>query len=264
MTLTSNPVFRKIERLEATSDRTATMEGIASKTIYFLLLAVLGAIGFAVAHNLFIDKFESIAIPVKNVLHIVTNVPELGVVGIAMIVAAILPLFAWFLRRSIPVTGSLYAICEGIVFGFLTINLANGYQWIPVVTFVITALIIVLMMTLYKTGIVKAGKRFKTIVTTSFIAMIVLSIAFVVMAFIPFTRPVIALLGNPVVSIGFSALGIIFASLFLVVDFDTIQNCIQNKMDKENEWIVAFGLSYSIIYIFGKVFYLVLRSQESK
>lgn len=262
--LSSNPVFRKMKTIEATSDRTATMKGIASKTIYFLLLAVLGAVGFTAMHELMIAKFATMVVPYKGVLNIVTTIPELGIVAAAMLATALLPLFAWFFRKSIPVVGSLYAISEGITIGFLTNSLASGYQWIVVAALAITALIIVLMMFLYRFKIVKVGGKFRTIVTTSFLAMIALSAVFMVMAFIPFTRPVILFVGTPVIYFGFSALSVIVAALFLVSDFETIQMCIDKQLGKEYEWMAAWGFAYSIIYIFVRVFTIILELQQKK
>ena len=44
-----------------------------------------------------------------------------------------------------------------------------------------------------------------------------------------------------------------------MVDFDTIERSVEQKLPKKYEWIVAFGLAYTIIYLFLKIFNLICK-----
>ncbi|WP_294466916.1 Bax inhibitor-1/YccA family protein [uncultured Ruminococcus sp.] len=65
-------------------------------------------------------------------------------------------------------------------------------------------------------------------------------------------------------SIGFSVLGIITATLFLLTDFDTIEKNVENNLPKKYEWSAAFGLAFTVIWIYLKVLDLLLTLSKNK
>ena len=40
---------------------------------------------------------------------------------------------------------------------------------------------------------------------------------------------------------------------FMLVDFDTIERCVTNQVDEKYEWMAAWGLAYTILYIYFKI-----------
>lgn len=66
-------------------------------------------------------------------------------------------------------------------------------------------------------------------------------------------------MNNPIISIISSVLFIIIATMFLLVDFSTIEECVENKMPRKLEWMAAFGLVYTVIYIYFKILNLILQ-----
>ena len=93
-------------------------------------------------------------------------------------------------------------------------------------------------------------------------SIIIGSIFLIVMHFIPGLNIVAmgidGILANPVVSI-ISSIVFIIAAIFLVADFDGIEECIERKMDKSYEWMAAFGLAYTIIYLYFKILNLLVQ-----
>ena len=82
---------------------------------------------------------------------------------------------------------------------------------------------------------------------------------------IPGVKPVLApLQESPAFSIGLSVVYILIACAFLLVDFDTIQRCVEQKLPKKYEWTAAFGLAYTIIYLFLKIFNLICKLTQKK
>ncbi|MBR3400618.1 MAG: Bax inhibitor-1/YccA family protein, partial [Parasporobacterium sp.] len=51
---------------------------------------------------------------------------------------------------------------------------------------------------------------------------------------------------------------VILASLFMLADFDTIQRCVENQVDKKYEWMAAWGLAYTILYIYFKILRILI------
>ena len=261
-----NPVIKKMhDRAETTtSSDTATYKGVARKTGFFLLMAVAGFAAFFLLH-LFLGRggAPDIVYNIDNIFHLNMYVTEAAVVGMALVISVIAPLFAWFFRSAIPVVGTFYALCEGYTIGFLTGMLAPQYQWISAAALVITILVVGAMLFLYARRIVKVGKKFRTVVTATFITMILGGLLTTILYMIPFTRalisPILTFMGNPLIGLGLTIVYLIVACLFLLVDFSVIEECIERGISSRFEWMAAFGLTYTIIYIYFRVLDLILR-----
>lgn len=114
------------------------------------------------------------------------------------------------------------------------------------------------MLILYTTRIIKVTAKFRKFMFILFGSIIIGSIFLIVMHFIPGLNIVAmgidGILANPVVSI-ISSIVFIIAAIFLVADFDGIER----KMDKSYEWMAAFGLAYTIIYLYFKILNLLVQ-----
>ena len=82
---------------------------------------------------------------------------------------------------------------------------------------------------------------------------------------IPGTRPfVTSLKANMIINIGGSVIYIIIATLFLLVDFDTIRRTVDDGLPKKYEWWASFGLAFSVIWLFFKILELISKLKGSK
>lgn len=111
--------------------------------------------------------------------------------------------------------------------------------------------------------IIKVTAKFRKFMFILFGSIIIGSILLIVMHFIPGLNIVATgidgILANPVVSIISSIVFIIIAAIFLVADFNGIEECVERKMDKSYEWMAAFGLAYTIIYLYFKILNLLVQ-----
>ena len=124
----------------------------------------------------------------------------------------------------------------------------------------ITIVVVLSMAILYTTGVVKVTKKFLLVVTTLFAAMIGISILTFICYLIPLTRPIVSMImGNFWISLGITALSIIIASLFLISDFAMIQQVVENRMPKKYEWMAAFGLVFTVLWIYVKVLDILIQ-----
>ena len=57
--------------------------------------------------------------------------------------------------------------------------------------------------------------------------------------------------------------GILLASLFLICDFSMIDTCVKEGYAKEYEWSAAFGLVFTVIWLYLRILELVLRLSGS-
>lgn len=256
--LASNPVMRRLDKVnEYADDNAATFGGITGKTIYFLLFSVVGIfLQLILAKTLAGGQLVNFNIKGFEVsLYMYEIFALLG----ATILAIIFQLLAFFARGTTPVTGALYCVTQGYFISFLVFKVLRGFEYLGALALLITMLIVVVMAVLYSTGIIRVTKKFKMVMLTLFITVIAVSLFTFIGSFIPFTQPMIAALRqNFVLSIVFGVIFIIIAALFLICDFNTIDHVVNDRLPKKYEWQAAFGLSFTVLWLYLKVLDLII------
>ncbi len=256
--LASNPVMRRLDKVnEYADDNAATFGGITGKTIYFLLFSVVGIfLQLILAKTLAGGQLVNFNIKGFEVsLYMYEIFALLG----ATILAIIFQLLAFFARGTTPVTGALYCVTQGYFISFLVFKVLRGFEYLGALALLITMLIVVVMAILYSTGIIRVTKKFRMVMLTLFITVIAVSLFTFIGSFIPFTQPMIAALRqNFVLSIVFGVIFIIIAALFLICDFNTIDHVVNDRLPKKYEWQAAFGLSFTVLWLYLKVLDLII------
>lgn len=256
--LASNPVMRRLDKVnEYADDNAATFGGITGKTIYFLLFSVVGIfLQLILAKTLAGGQLVNFNIKGFEVsLYMYEIFALLG----ATILAIIFQLLAFFVRGTTPVTGALYCVTQGYFISFLVFKVLRGFEYLGALALLITMLIVVVMAVLYSTGIIRVTKKFRMVMLTLFITVIAVSLFTFIGSFIPFTQPMIAALRqNFVLSIVFGVIFIIIAALFLICDFNTIDHVVNDRLPKKYEWQAAFGLSFTVLWLYLKVLDLII------
>ncbi|MBQ0065616.1 MAG: Bax inhibitor-1/YccA family protein, partial [Firmicutes bacterium] len=252
-----NPVIRKMRKktdeLAGYSPKVTTYGGIARKTTYFLILAVVGVVAYFVAHPYVLaqaGKDQIVDIAAQNgIFHFHFALYEGIAFAVCAFISLFLPLIAWGIRATIPVVGTLYALCQGYMIGFITGNIGSEYQWIGIAALAATLILLFVMLILYTTRIARPSRKFVSIISSFFFACLIIGALGFVLYIIPFTRPymsmVDAFMAKPEISIGISVLCIFVATLFLLVDFNVIESCVEDRMPRKLEWMAAWGLSYT-------------------
>lgn len=266
--LGENPIIRKLSKVtEYGSENACTYKGIAAKLVLFLLITAAGVVlsVFLKMTNGFGGDliFEQAIYEDGEIVRIYSN--EILIVGIAAVVSIIAPLLATFIRPTIPVTGSLFCASIGFLLAWLATTFADQYLAPVLLALVITLIIVFTMGFLYGMGIVKVTQKMKTFIMTAMITVCVGSLLVFIGSLIPFTSGIVGqLMANPVISIGGSLLMVIIGTLFLLVDFDTIRECVENGLPKKYEWYASFGLAFSVIWLYLKVLDLILKVMNKK
>ena len=262
----SNPVLSRLSKVsERTETNQAAYGGIATKTLYFLLITLVGVVVqlFVKAALAGEPVWQTIKIYEKFTLSL--SQKEAVITGAVLVVGLICELLGIFVRKTIPVTGTLYAASQGYVISFLVFNVLKGYEYLGLEALLLTVAVVAVMSWLYSSGIVKGGKKFRTVLLT----LLVGSIGFGVLGFlgtlIPATRPFVqAMLQNPAISIAMDVIGLIVAALFLISDFALIDTCVKDGYPKEYEWSAAFGLVFTVIWIYLKILDLLMQFAGKK
>lgn len=249
-----NPLIRKLSRIAESSDRCATYGGIAVKTAIFILAAAAGIVLYFLLHSALAG---SSTIEVSGYTFYQT---EALICVAALLLSVLAPLIAFAIRPLIPIFGILYCASVGFSITMLAAVLGAEYTLMIYLALALTIILVAVMAFLYAARVIKVGKRFRTVVITLFLTSVFSGVIFFLLGLIPGVKPVLSFLQeSPAFSIGLSAVYIVIACAFLMVDFDTIERSVEQKLPKKYEWIVAFGLAYTIIYLFLKIFNLICK-----
>ena len=262
--LSSNPVMRRLDSVDDYAEvQSATFGGITAKTIFFLLFSVVGIfLHLILAKSL--ATGEAFDLNFKGFEVSLYMNETFALIG-ATILAIVFQLLAFFARGTTPVTGALYCVTQGYIISFLIFKVLRGYEYLGALALLITMLIVIVMAILYSTGVIRVTKKFKMVMMTLFITVIATSVLTFVASFIPFTQPLVAALRqNFVFSVIVGVIFIIIAALFLICDFATIDHVVNDKLPKKYEWHAAFGLSFTVLWLYLKVLDLIITIAGNK
>ena len=257
----SNPVLSRLSRVtERTDGDTATYAGIASKTAFFLLITLVGVVAQLVAKVLFASAPVWETITVYDNFALTLTKPEAMIVGVISVVGLIAELIGIFLRKTVPVSGTIYAASQGYVISFLVFNVLSGYEYLGLEALLLTVAVVLVMSWLYTSGRIRDNKKYRTVLLTLFVGSIAVGLFSVIGFVIPFTRPyVLAMLQNAGLSIALDVIGVVIAALFLISDFSMVEDCVELGYPKEYEWSAAFGLVFTVIWVYLKILDLLMR-----
>lgn len=243
-----NPAMNRLHKYPQTSDNTATYSGVALKAFYFVLLTMISAIVS------FVFSIE-LAISASQIFIVL-------LIGIP-IVAFILSLVAVFAPSTAPVTGSLYAVLQGFLVGFISLIFEASYGGVVFAALLSTIVVLLLMTVLYSTGIIRVGAFFKKFMISALLGILVSQlIIFIISLFTPALR--ILFYGDGPLSIIISVIMVIAASLMILFDFKHISEVVENKLDKKYEWVAAFGLLITIIWLYMEFLKLFAKIASSR
>jgi len=220
-------------------ERTASYKGIALKTLYFIGLAILSALVSA---------------------WVLFTYPALALIMmfVAMGGALVCALITAFVPRAVKITGSLYALFQGFLVGVISAVVGAAYGGIVLAALLATLVTLAIMMILYYTGIVKVTQKFRSVMITALISMVLVNLVmFVVGWFVPAVWQLFY--GNNIFAILVSALMTVLAALFLLIDLDNITKTVQMGLKKDAEWYAAFGLTVTLIWLYMEFLRLFAR-----
>jgi uncharacterized YccA/Bax inhibitor family protein len=241
----------------------ATYGGIAAKTVYFLLFSVVGIAVERVLSQM-LTTGQTFDLNIKG-FHVSLYMGEVIALFASVILAIVFQLLAFFAKPTTPVTGALYCVTQGYMISFTVFKVLHGFEYLGLLALAITMTIVLVMAILYATGLIRVTKKFRMVMLTLFITVIAVSLLMLVGSFIPATSEmVMQIRNNFAVSIGFSVVFIIIASLFLICDFATIDHVVQDRLPKKYEWQAAFGLSFTVLWLYLKVLDLIMTIAGNK
>ncbi|MGN1280586.1 MAG: Bax inhibitor-1/YccA family protein [Succinivibrio sp.] len=218
----------------------ATISGTTTKSILLVALALL--IGsFSMDYT--IDRINSSM-----------SVPTLLMYG-SLLLAVVVAFITIFKPNAAPVTAPIYAVLEGSALGSISGTLEFQYPGIVSTAVMSTFCVVMTMLALWKYKIIVPTQRFRSIITGAISAIFVLYIAN--MIFSLFGVHLIPTTG--VVSVGISLIVCAVAAFSLILDFQNIQECVDQGLPKHFEYYNAFSLLVTICWLYIEILKLLSR-----
>ena len=173
----------------------------------------------------------------------------------------IVALVTIFKKAWSPVTAPLYAGLEGLFLGAISAIFEMRYPGIVMQAVGLTFGTLAALLLAYRSGLIRATENFKlgVIAATGGIALLYLVnigmrlFGFEGMGFIH---------EGSTIGILFSVGVVIVAALNLVLDFDFIENGVEQQAPKYMEWYAAFSLLVTLVWLYLEILRLLSKLQS--
>lgn len=228
----SNPVLSSRMFLEARGNSAPmSVTGTVNKTLFLLfLLVVMGSYTW----GLFF-KTGNMALVNQWMIG--------GLVG--GIIFGLMSMFkpAW-IRFSAP----MYALCQGAAMGGISAVFQAQYPGIVFQAVGLTIFTLLGMLFAFRTGLIQVTDSFRSGIISATLGIGLFYLLSIVLGFFGIEIPLIH--GSGLFGIGFSVFVVSIAALNLVLDFDFIYKASRQGAPKEMEWVGAFGLLVTLIWLY--------------
>ena len=171
----------------------------------------------------------------------------------------ILALVTIFKKEWAPITVPLYAILEGALLGGISYMYNASYNGIVTNAILLTVGILVSLLIAYRSGYIKATENFKLGIFAATGGIAIVYFINFIMGFFGSGLGVMSINNASPLSIGFSIVVVIIASLNLVLDFDFIEEGAEKGAPKYMEWYGAFGLLVTLIWLYLEILRLLAK-----
>ncbi len=241
----NNKVFDNARAMVG-SGETMSIQGTVNKTL--VLLLVLTATAFWAWSRAF-------------------DPASAGMTGMAVIGGAIgglvLALATCFKPQWSPVTAPLYAACEGLVLGVLSVFFERSYPGIVVQAVGLTFAVTLAMLMGYKAGFLHATPGLRKGLMIAMGGLMIFYVVVMVAGFFHVTPPGF-INGSSPLGIAFSLFVVGLASMCLILDFDLIEQGASQGLQKYMEWYCAFSLMVTLVWLYMEILRLLskLRSRD--
>lgn len=230
--------------------RAMTVNGTISATATLLVLLLVAAVfGWY--------RTETVEIDGQS---FVSGIPALAWVG--MIVGIGLTFLLMFKPQLARFVAPVYAIAEGFFVGAISRAYETVYDGIIVQAAGATIAVFFTMLVLYRTGVVRVTERFRKIVVTATIGVMVFYGVSMLIRLFAGPDSVSFLRSPSLLGIAFSIFVAGLAAFNLALDFDFIERGAKQGLAKHFEWFGAFGLLVTIVWLYLELLRLLAKLRE--
>ena len=149
----------------------------------------------------------------------------------------------------------IYAVLEGLFVGSITAMYGAMFDGIVFNAVLLTLAVFLMMLLIYKTGIIKVTPNFRAGVSMAVGAVMIVYLISIVGHFIGFEIPFLH--SGGLLGIGISVVIIGIASLNLLLDFDNFDKGADARLPEHMEWFFSMGLLFTVIWLYVEILRLL-------
>ncbi len=236
----------------ASSPRAMTVQGTVNAAFILISLTMASAMaGWYVVQN---------------------NIVSLGMVLLpGLLGGLVLSLIMYFAQRTAVFLAPLYAVMEGAMLGAISLAVEAqlqrkigtagqglAFQAVPVTFGIFFSLLLA-----YKFRLVRVGETLRTCVMVASMGVGLLYLVNIAMRV--FNLGTISFIhDSSLLGIGFTAVVVVLASLYLVMDFQFVEEAAQRGSPKYMEWYAAFGVLTTLVWLYLEVLRLLSKLSSRK
>ena len=249
MMRSGNPVLNDktfTRHIDLTGDDRMTLMGTVHKTAALLILLVLTS-----------SYTWSLVMGVNAEGQLVAAPGIFGYMIGGAIGGLIFALITCFKPTWAPITAPLYAAAEGLFIGAISAFAESRFPGIVLQAVGLTFGTLFALLGAYRSGLIKATENFKLGVCAATGGIMLIYLATFILGMFGVHIPFIH--GSGLFGIGFSAFVVVIAALKLVLDFDFIENGADHGAPKYMEWVGAFGLMVTLVWLYIEILHLLMK-----
>ncbi len=249
---TANPALNDntfTRHVDLTGDDRMTLMGTVHKTGALLLLLLIAA---SMTWSMVFSYGPNGQLQVSGPVGLLTIGGAIGGLIFAMVTI--------FKPQWAPVTAPIYAVLEGLFIGGISAFMERMYPGIVPQAAGLTFGILFALLAAYKSGLIKATENFKLGVVAATGGIFLIYIASFILGLFGISIPFLHDSGP--IGIGISVFICIIAALNLVLDFDFIENGAEMGAPKYMEWVGAFGLMVTLVWLYIEILHLLAKLRD--
>ena len=247
MMRSGNPVLNDktfARHVDLTGEDRMTLMGTVHKTTFLLILLVITA---SVTWNMVLTA-EGKLVAGSGLYGYMIG----GAIG-----GLIFALITMFKPTWAPVTAPIYAALQGLFIGAISAFAESRFEGIVLQAVGLTFGTLFALLGAYRSGLIRATEKFKLGVCAATGGIMIIYLATFILRMFHVEIPFIH--GSGLFGIGFSAFVVVIAALNLVLDFDFIENGADKGAPKYMEWLGAFGLMVTLVWLYIEILHLLMK-----
>ena len=188
--------------------------------------------------------------------------PNSGLMIMGAIGGFITAIVTAFKKEWAPTTTPIYAACQGLFLGGISVVFNQQYPGIVIQAIYLTFGTLFALLMAYSSGKIKVTENFKLGLFAAMGGLFFFTLINMILGF--FGMGISSVYGNGIIGIGFSLIVVVIAALNLVLDFDFIEQGAQQGAPKYMEWYGAFGLMVTLIWLYIEILRLLAKLQSRR
>lgn len=184
--------------------------------------------------------------------------PVLAMAGIAVGFVCVIAMM--FKPGLAKILGPVYALAQGYVVGVISRYYDERFNGIVIQAVGATLGVFMVMLIIYRTRIIRVTAGFKRVIIAATLGLM----AFYFMSFILslFGVEIGIFASSSGWGIAFSVGASLLAAFNLMLDFDFIEKGVERGLPKQMEWVGAFGLMVTIVWLYLELLRLLAKLQN--